>query len=79
MSPNGKQLLSEALRLPQDERAALAAELLSSLEPDVLSQRRTEQEWLAEVERRARAALEGQSGLSWDEALRQVADRLARR
>ncbi len=53
MSPSGKQLLKDALQLPQEERAALASELLDSLEPAGSSQRRSEQEWLAELKRRA--------------------------
>jgi putative addiction module component (TIGR02574 family) len=78
MSPSGEQLLKDALRLPEDERATLVIELLSSLEPTP-SQPRSEREWLAEVERRARAALAGKTGLTWDEAVTRVTDRLARR
>lgn len=78
MSPMGKQLLKDALQLSQEERAALAVELLDSLEPPGPGQRRSEQEWLAEVRRRAEAALAGKSGLTWDETIKQVTDRLAR-
>lgn len=77
MSPMGKRLLKDALQLSQEERAALAGELLDSLDPTSPSQRRSEQEWLAEVRRRAEAALAGKSGLTWDETIKQVTDRLA--
>jgi hypothetical protein len=41
-------ILEEAMTLPEDERVALAEQLLSSVPPD--------HEWLAELERRARPA-----------------------
>ncbi|TLY17461.1 MAG: hypothetical protein E6K69_02115 [Nitrospirae bacterium] len=79
MSPTTQKLLKDALRLSESERASLAAELLSSLEPHVSGRQRTEKERLAEVERRARAALSGAPGLTWDETLKRVTDRLPRR
>lgn len=57
MTPT-EQLREQALQLPIHERAALAAELLASLdgepEPDV------EAAWAEEVERRARRLLSGE-------------------
>lgn len=79
MSPTTQKLLKDALRLSESERASLAAELLGSLEPRISGQQRTENEWLAEIERRARAALAGTPGLTWDETLKRVTDRLPRR
>ncbi len=79
MSPATQKLLKDALRLSESERASLATELLGSLEPHGSGQHRTEKEWLAEVERRARAALSGTPGSTWDEALKGVTDRLPRR
>jgi hypothetical protein len=76
MSQTPQQLLKDALQLPEDQRAGLVAELLESLEAPVLSQQRSEEEWLAEIQRRARAAISGQPGLSWDQALAKVTDRL---
>ncbi len=78
MSPTTQKVLKEALELPESERASLAAELLGSLEPHGSGQQRTEKEWLAEVERRARAALSGTPGSTWDETLKRVTDRLPR-
>jgi hypothetical protein len=74
------ELLDAALSLPEEERAGLAAELLASLVPATQAEERTEDEWLGEVERRARAALAGSPGVSW-EAARAELDRrrMARR
>jgi hypothetical protein len=73
------RLLEEALRLPPDQRAGLAGELLATLEPDTPREWRTEAEWIAEVERRARAPMAGNPGVSWAEARAQVQSRLPRR
>jgi len=79
MSPTTQKVLKEALQLPESERASLATELLGSLESHAPGRQRTEQEWLTEVERRARAALSGTPGSTWDETLKRVTDRLPRR
>ena len=71
-----EQLRKDALQLPEDQRAGLVAELLDSLEPAVPSEGRSEAEWIAEVQRRARAAIAGKPGIPWDQALAQVTDRL---
>jgi putative addiction module component len=71
------QVLKEALQLSEHERARVAAELLASLEPDV--EGREEVEWIAEVERRAQAALSGQAGLDWAETRKRVEERISRR
>lgn len=70
-----ERLRTEALQLSDEARAELAVDLLASLVPPDL---RSEGEWIAEVERRARAALGGEPGVSWDEARRQVEERLHR-
>jgi hypothetical protein len=66
------RLLDDALSLPEDERAGLAAELLASLAPTTRAEARSEDEWLAEIERRARAALAGSPGLSWKAARAEI-------
>jgi hypothetical protein len=77
MSTTAEEVLKEALRLPENERARVAAELLASLEPDV--EARDGEAWIAEVERRARAAINGVPGLSWDETTRtSVEERVSR-
>ena len=65
MSENARQILEEALRLPVEERAAVVAELIASMdgEPDADA----EQAWAVEIERRAQRALRGESaGRGWE-------------
>lgn len=52
------QLLQQTLALDEEERAALALQLLDSLSP---TETRDEAAWIAEIERRARRALSGDS------------------
>lgn len=70
------QVLSEAMMLQPEERARVAAELLATLEPDTPAERRSEAERLTEVERRARAAMAGEPGRSWEEAQAIIRKRL---
>ena len=79
MATTVDRVLGEALKLPPDERARIVAELLASLEPDVPSDRRTEAEWIDEIERRARAAIAGNPGVPWATAFDQIQSRLSRR
>jgi hypothetical protein len=79
MASTRDRLLEEALRLSPDQRAELASELLATLEPDTPGERRTEAEWIGEIERRARAAVAGSHGVSWTEARAQVQKRLSSR
>lgn len=53
MDLNPEQLTSAVLRLPASDRARIAEALLASLETEDTS---WEAEWLAEAERRSRAA-----------------------
>lgn len=76
MTDRARALLKEALTLPLDERADVAAELLASLDNSTTEDLATVQAaWAKEIERRARRALAGETaGEPW-EALR---DRVAR-
>lgn len=76
MAPSTQQLLKDALGLTDQQRAELVVELLDSLHPVEPGQERSDAEWLAEIERRARAAQAGSPGVSWEEARKQVLDRL---
>jgi hypothetical protein len=69
-------LLAEVLKLPDDERAAVAAEVLSSLSPATPAEARTEAEWLAEIERRARSSEAGSPGVPWASARAEILRRL---
>ena len=76
MAPSTQQLLKDALQLPDQERAELVVELLDSLPPALAGQDLSDAQWLAEIERRARAAQAGAPGITWEEARKQVLDRL---
>lgn len=72
MTDRARKLLEDAMTLSEDERLDLAEQLLSSLPED--------QEWLAELERRARRALaDPNGGEAWDVVKRRIEARLASR
>jgi putative addiction module component (TIGR02574 family) len=79
MASAADRLIDEALKLAPDERARIVAELLATLDPDLPSQRRSDQEWILEIERRARAAMTGSPGVPWTEAQDQIRSRLSTR
>lgn len=72
MTDRARKLLEDAMTLSEDERLDLAEQLLSSLPED--------QEWLAELERRAHRALaDPNGGETWDAVKRRIEARLATR
>ncbi len=76
MNDRAQELLREALTLTPAERADVAAELLASLDEPMENPTEVEAAWAAEIERRARRVLSGESiGESWKD----VRDRVARR
>lgn len=79
MTPRTRELLSEALTLPAEERADVAAELLASLDellPD--NEAAAEAAWATEIERRARRVMAGETaGEPWDEVRGRIARGLA--
>jgi putative addiction module component (TIGR02574 family) len=79
MATTKERLFEEALQLPPEQRAELAKDLLATLEPDTPSEQRSDAEWIAEIERRARAAVAGSIGVSWAEARARIQSRLQRR
>ena len=72
------RLFTEALALSDEQRAKLAAELLASLPPATSAEARSEDEWVAEIERRSRAALAGSPGIPWKEAKAEIQRRLGK-
>ena len=81
MSPRTQELLREAMALPVDERADLAAELLASLD-DAAAEDPAEVEaaWAAEIERRARRVIAGETtGIPWGDVRRGAESELHRR
>lgn len=77
MTTRGQRLLDEAKALSEIERAEIAAALLASLPPEIAD--RDDAAWIEEIERRALAALSGESGLSWNEVREEVERRLGKR
>jgi putative addiction module component (TIGR02574 family) len=69
MSHQSQQLLRDALALPVNERADVAAELLASLDDEPMTDpQQVEAAWATEIEARARRVLAGQSaGEPWDD------------
>ena len=80
MPSRAQELLREALTLPLDERADVAAELLASLdEAEVERPADVEAAWAAEIERRARRVMAGEStGLPWEDVRRRAEAELRR-
>jgi putative addiction module component (TIGR02574 family) len=76
MTERSQALLREALKLPSEERADVAAELLASLdEPEAEDAAAVQAAWATEIERRARRVLAGESaGEPWEN----VRDRISR-
>jgi putative addiction module component (TIGR02574 family) len=67
VTDRAQTLLREALTLPPEERADVAAELLASLD-DTDADADVETAWAAEIEKRARRVLAGESsGISWED------------
>lgn len=65
------------MELNEEDRVVVASSLLESVEaaPSV----RSDEEWVVEIERRARAALAGSPGLTWPEVRARIEARLVRR
>ncbi len=81
MTQRAQELLREALALPAEERADVAAELLASLdEPPASDPATVQAQWAAEIERRARRVLSGESaGEPWEDVRERITRRLTNR
>jgi putative addiction module component (TIGR02574 family) len=79
--PRTEALLLEVLTLSSEERAEVAAKLLASLDDAPIAEAdEVEREWAAEIERRARRVLTGESpGVPWEQVERSVRSRLTER
>jgi putative addiction module component (TIGR02574 family) len=72
MAKNHQQLFEEALRLPPEARAALAGELIDSLDVDDVDGD-AEAEWGAEIRRRLQEVDSGTvKAVPWSEARRRI-------
>ena len=74
MSSRAQEVLREALALPVAERADVAAELLASLDDaETENPAEVEAAWAAEIERRARRVMAGESaGVPWEDVRRRA-------
>ena len=81
MPSRAQELLREALALPLDQRADVAAELLASLDEAAGEDpAAVEAAWATEIERRARRVMAGEStGVPWDDVRRRAEAELRRR
>jgi putative addiction module component (TIGR02574 family) len=69
MASRVRELLREALALPVEERADVAAQLLASLDDGSDDPSAVEAAWAAEIEQRARRVRAGApAGTSWQDA-----------
>jgi putative addiction module component (TIGR02574 family) len=70
MARGARDLLTEALELPLDERAKIAAELLESLED---AETDVQEAWAGEIQRRVSAARAGElASTDWRTVLERV-------
>jgi hypothetical protein len=81
MTGRAQALLREALTLPLDERADVAAELLASLDDGPHDDpAEIEAAWATEIEARARRVIRGESaGEAWPDVRARILGRLGRR
>ena len=80
MTERTQELLREALALPVDERADVAAQLLASLDGEDVATEDIEAVWAVEIEKRARRVLSGQSeGIPWEDVRRRGEAELRKR
>lgn len=79
MPSRAQDLLREALTLPAEQRANIAAELLASLEEvPVEDAVQIEAAWAREIERRSRRVMSGESaGERWEDVRARINRRLA--
>ena len=69
ISQRAQAVLHEALALPPDDRAKVAAGLLASLDTEAIEDpAEVEAAWAAEIEKRARRVMAGESvGVRWED------------
>ena len=77
MTDDARKVLGNALHLSNEDRAEVIDGLVASLESVGPGADRSNEEWVAEIERRAREARAGTRGTPWPEARRRIEDRLA--
>jgi putative addiction module component (TIGR02574 family) len=80
MTQRAQELLREALALPAEERADVAAQLLASLDDENVDTEDIEAAWAVEIEKRARRVVAGQSqGIPREDVRRNAETELRKR
>ena len=78
MASDATTVLREALALPERDRAGIAAELLASLHGPDGNLEIDSDEWVREIDRRARSVLADESPLEdWDTVEKRILDKLS--
>jgi putative addiction module component (TIGR02574 family) len=78
MTDNARTVLREALALPPDDRAQIAADLIASLDEEREDADEVATAWADELDRRARQTLYDSSSVEdWNRLRDRIADRLA--
>jgi len=78
VTKNAEELLDEVLRLPEQERAEIAARLIESLEREV--DPNVDAAWAHEIEQRCAALDAGQAVTSdWNDVRRRIEEEIFRR
>jgi putative addiction module component (TIGR02574 family) len=77
MAQTAKQLRSDVLALPEDERLDLACDIIASIDGPAEQAPDWDAAWLAELDRRRAAAeVRGDAGSDWREARARILARL---
>ena len=80
MAKTADDLREEVLKLPAQERARIASNLLASLDSEAVDEEEIDQLWSAETQRRAAMLESGDAGtLTWDDIQQRFADRRGQR
>ena len=79
MTDAAQHLLDQALKLSHKERAALAADLLASLDSGVDSQDEVDAAWAVEIRKRLERVRAGESGIPWESVQAEIEARLKER
>jgi putative addiction module component (TIGR02574 family) len=77
MARSVKKVFEDALQLPEEARSELVRDLLDSFGAPSAPVDPSDETWLAEIERRGRAALSGEPGLPWEEVRADIRRRFA--
>lgn len=73
---DNQQLFTDALSLPESQRAELAASLIRSLDADSDPDPEADAAWAAEIERRIKSIDDGTARLiPWDDVMSDMAER----